>query len=59
MAVTLIDYLYLPKIISKVNSGILIERAHYHTILVERAHTIWDGILIKEDALTEVVRYAR
>ena len=53
MAVTLIDYLYLPKIISKVNSGILIERAHYHTILVEGVRTIREGVLIEEGALTE------
>ena len=54
---TLIGYLYLPKSIKKGNGGVLIERAHYYTILVEGVRTIREGVLIDEGALTEVVRY--
>ena len=35
----------------------LIERAHYYSILVEGVRTIREGELIEEGALTEVVRY--
>ena len=37
--------------------GVLIERAHYYTILVERVRTIREGALFEGGALTEVVRY--
>ena len=39
---------------SKVSRGVLIERAHYYTILVEGVRTIQEGVLIEEGALTEV-----
>ena len=52
MPVTLIDYLYLPKSIKKVNGGVLIERAQYYTILVDGVRTIQEGVLIEEGALT-------
>ena len=32
------------------------ERVHYYTILVEGVRSIWEGVLIEEGALTEVVR---
>ena len=54
--IALIDYLYLPKSIKKVNGGVLIERAHYYTALVDGVRTIQEGVLIEEGALTEVVR---
>ena len=57
MAVTLIIYFYLPKSIQEVQRGVLIERAHYYTILVEVVRTIREGVLIEEGALTEVVQY--
>ena len=57
MAVTLIIYFYLPKSIQEVQRGVLIERAHYYTILVEGVRTIREGLLIEGAALTEVVRY--
>ena len=60
IAVTLIDYPYhpyLPQSTKKVNGGVLIERTHYYTILVEGFRTIREGLLIEEGALTEVVRY--
>ena len=41
---------------SKASRGVLIERAHYYTILVEGVRTIREGALIEEGALTEVVR---
>ena len=50
--------LCLRKSIKQVNGGVLIERAHYHTILVEGVRTIREGVLIEEGALTEVVRYS-
>ena len=59
-SVTLIDYVYrpyLPKSIKKVNEGVLIERAHYYTILAEGVRTNREGVLIVEGALTEVLRY--
>ena len=37
--------------------SVLIERAHYYTILREEARTIREGVLIEESALTKVVRY--
>ena len=40
-----------------VNVGVLIERVHYYTILVEGVRTIREGVLIEEGALTEVVQY--
>ena len=54
---TLIDYIFLLKSIKNINEGVLIERAHYLTILVEGVLTILEGVLIEEGALTEVVRY--
>ena len=42
---------------TNVNGGVLIEREHYYTILVEGVRTIREGVLIEEGALTEVVRY--
>ena len=41
----------------KVNVGVLIERAHYHTILAKGIRTFREGVLIEEGALTDVVRY--
>ena len=38
--------------------GVLIERAHYYTIFVEGIRTIREGVLNKEGALTEEVRYS-
>ena len=52
----LINYLILPKSIINVNGGVLIERVHYFTILVEGVRTIQEGVLIEKGALTEVVR---
>ena len=47
------------KSIRKVNGGVLVERAHYYTILVEGVRTIREGVLIEEGALTEVHRGKR
>ena len=49
-------YLYLPKNIKR-NRGVLNERAHYYTILIEGVCTIREGVQNEEGALTEVVRY--
>ena len=38
--------------------GVLIERAHYYTILVVGLRTIREDVLIEEGALTEAVRYS-
>ena len=53
----MIKYLYLPKSIKNVNRGVLIERAHHYTIIVEGVRTIREGVLFEEGTLTEVVRY--
>ena len=42
---------------SNVSRGVLIERAHYYTILIDGVRTIREGVLIKEGALNEVGRY--
>ena len=42
---------------SKDSRGVLIERAHYYTILVEGVRNILEGALIEGGALTEVVWY--
>ena len=59
IAVTLLNFLHLPKIIQKVNRGVLIERAQYYTILEEGVGTIREGVLFEKGALTEVVQYVR
>ena len=46
-----------PIIFSLAHRGVLIEEAHYYTILVEWVRTIRTDVLIEEGTLTEGVRY--
>ena len=39
------------------HGGVLIERAYYYAIITGKGRTNWYGVLIKEGALTEGVRF--